>query len=85
MRHRCSTRQLLQLLRWTADYYHHPLGEVIAAALPRPCARARRQRPRWSVALPLRQACSARRRTPPRRAPRQQALLALLAAHARRA
>ena len=26
---------LLQLLRWAADYYHHPLGEVIAAALPK--------------------------------------------------
>ena len=26
---------LLQLLRWTAQYYHHPLGEVIAAALPK--------------------------------------------------
>jgi primosomal protein N' (replication factor Y) len=26
---------LMQLLRWTADYYHHPLGEVIAAALPK--------------------------------------------------
>jgi primosomal protein N' (replication factor Y) len=24
----------LELLRWAADYYHHPLGEVIAAALP---------------------------------------------------
>src|SRR5882757_6252919 len=23
-----------ELLRWAADYYHHPLGEVIAAALP---------------------------------------------------
>ena len=23
---------LLRLLRWTAQYYHHPLGEVIAAA-----------------------------------------------------
>ena len=22
------------LLRWAADYYHHPLGEVLAAALP---------------------------------------------------
>src|ERR1700722_10723765 len=28
-------RALMQLLRWTADYYHHPLGEVIAAALPK--------------------------------------------------
>jgi primosomal protein N' (replication factor Y) len=26
---------LMQLLCWSADYYHHPLGEVIAAALPR--------------------------------------------------
>jgi primosomal protein N' (replication factor Y) len=23
-----------ELLRWAADYYHHPLGEVLAAALP---------------------------------------------------
>src|SRR5580700_12229005 len=28
-------RALMQLLRWTADYYHHPLGEVIASALPK--------------------------------------------------
>ncbi len=27
---------LLGLLRWAADYYHHPPGEVIAAALPAP-------------------------------------------------
>jgi primosomal protein N' (replication factor Y) len=26
---------LLELLRWAADYYHHPLGEVIATALPK--------------------------------------------------
>ncbi|MDB5986564.1 MAG: primosomal protein, partial [Nevskia sp.] len=25
---------LLELCRWVADYYHHPLGEVLAAALP---------------------------------------------------
>ncbi len=25
---------LLRLLQWTAQYYHHPLGEVIAGALP---------------------------------------------------
>ena len=25
---------LLDLLRWAADYYHHPLGEVIHTALP---------------------------------------------------
>ncbi|MEO8019457.1 MAG: primosomal protein N' [Pseudomonadota bacterium] len=27
--------QVMQLLEWAAQYYHHPLGEVIAAALPR--------------------------------------------------
>jgi primosomal protein N' (replication factor Y) len=27
---------LLALLRWAADYYRHPIGEVIAAALPGP-------------------------------------------------
>ncbi len=25
---------LLELLNWAADYYHHPIGEVIAASLP---------------------------------------------------
>ena len=25
---------LLDLLRWSAEYYRHPIGEVIAAALP---------------------------------------------------
>ncbi|HSQ69401.1 MAG TPA: DEAD/DEAH box helicase family protein, partial [Steroidobacteraceae bacterium] len=27
---------LLNLLRWASDYYRHPIGEVIAAALPAP-------------------------------------------------
>src|SRR5271157_1863643 len=40
------------LLRWAADYYHHPIGEVFAAALPvnlrtgQPAAPALR---RWSL------------------------------------
>ncbi|MCG2633892.1 MAG: primosomal protein N' [Gammaproteobacteria bacterium] len=29
-------RELLQLLQWSAAYYHHPVGEVIATALPGP-------------------------------------------------
>ncbi len=28
------TPQLLDLLRWAADYYYHPLGQVIRSALP---------------------------------------------------
>ncbi len=27
-------QELLSLCRWAADYYHHPLGEVLATALP---------------------------------------------------
>ncbi|MFZ9708389.1 MAG: primosomal protein N' [Steroidobacteraceae bacterium] len=27
--------ELLSLLRWAAEYYHHPLGEVLTSALPR--------------------------------------------------
>jgi primosomal protein N' (replication factor Y) len=31
--------ELLALCRWAADYYHHPLGEVLSAALPGPLRR----------------------------------------------
>ena len=30
------TPALLGLLRWSADYYHHPIGEVLASAIPSP-------------------------------------------------
>jgi primosomal protein N' (replication factor Y) len=36
---------LLGLLRWTADYYHHPLGEVILSALPTLLRQGRPARP----------------------------------------
>ena len=70
---------LLQLLRWTADYYHHPLGEVIAAALPRALrdgAPVAAQIERWSATTAGLAALAA---DGARRAPKQQALLALLA------
>jgi primosomal protein N' (replication factor Y) len=28
-------RDVLDLVRWASDYYHHPIGEVIASALPK--------------------------------------------------
>ena len=28
------SNELLRILTWASDYYHHPLGEVIAATLP---------------------------------------------------
>jgi len=43
---------LLGLLSWSADYYHHPPGEVIAAALPAPLrsgAAALETEERWTL------------------------------------
>lgn len=44
---------LLRLLRWAAEYYHHPLGEVLAAALPLALRQGREPRaaraPRWRL------------------------------------
>jgi len=69
-----------ELLRWAADYYHHPIGEVLAAALP---ASLREGEPaaadaveRWSLTAAGRLALE---REGARRAPRRQALLARLA------
>ena len=43
--------ELMGLLRWCADYYQHPLGEVIAAALPGPLRRAQALRTRAATAV----------------------------------
>ncbi len=70
-----------ELLRWAADYYHHPLGEVMAAALPvalRSGAAADVVVELWTLSeLGLRQL----ERPATRPAPRQRALLAWLAEH----
>ncbi len=64
------------LLQWAADYYHHPLGEVLFAAMPKPLragARARADQTLWRL--------SARGRTEPtaaRLGARQRELLALV-------
>src|SRR5450631_1895731 len=63
------------LLRWAADYYHHPLGEVFAAALPvslRTGQPARHMTEWWSLSETGRQELS---NPSTRRAPRQRALL----------
>jgi primosomal protein N' (replication factor Y) len=42
--------QVMELLEWAAQYYHHPLGEVISAALPklaREGAASRSRTERW--------------------------------------
>jgi primosomal protein N' (replication factor Y) len=70
---------LLELLRWTAQYYHHPLGEVIAGALPqalRGTTPALALSERWMASEAGLQAIAAGE---PARAARQRALLAQLA------
>ena len=50
-------RPLLELLVWAADYYRHPIGEVIAAALPGPLrtgADAEATTIRWALSVAAR-------------------------------
>jgi len=70
---------LLDLLLWTASYYHHPPGEVICAALPaaiRSGAAAQARQSWLQLTAAGREALSAGE---PRRAPRQRELLQRLA------
>ena len=68
----------LELLGWAARYYHHPIGEVVAGALPRALrlgASATESEERWVATATGTQACAAGE---PRRAVRQRALLEFL-------
>ncbi len=72
----------LTLLGWAAQYYHHPIGEVLASALPRALrmgASAAASEERWFATAA---GVAARANGEPRRAPRQRALLEFLAAGA---
>jgi primosomal protein N' (replication factor Y) (superfamily II helicase) len=75
-------RALLELLRRTAEYYHHPLGEVIAAALPRLLRGGVSAAGVEQYAILTSAGVVAAGSGEPRRAPRQRALLELLAAAA---
>jgi len=70
----------LKLLQWAAEYYHHPVGEVFATALPRLLRQGRDMAPVrhvWRITDAGRAALAA---ASLRRAPRQQQLLELVAA-----
>jgi primosomal protein N' (replication factor Y) len=72
---------LLKFLSWAADYYHHPLGEVVLGALPRALRRGRpvpeQGTPGWALS-PAGGELDAEQL---RRAPRQKALLEILRRH----
>jgi primosomal protein N' (replication factor Y) (superfamily II helicase) len=68
----------LELLRWASRYYHYPLGEVIAAALPK---RLRQGHPATLEGETIWHAASDQQAEALTRAPRQAAILALLSAH----
>ena len=74
--------ELLGFLRWAADYYHHPIGEVIAASLPvalRAGAPASEVHERWQLTLAGQERAIATLR---HRARRQRALIERLHAGA---
>ena len=72
----------LELLKWTAEYYHHPLGEVVAAALPRALRDGAPLEPRSEFLVCNADGAAALAAGEPRRAPRQHALLERIAGHA---
>lgn len=69
----------LKLLLWAADYYQHPVGEVVAAALPAPLREGRPALARQARGLRLTEAGRRALAELPARAHRQQALLSALA------
>ncbi len=71
----------LELLLWAAEYYCHPVGDVIFSALP---VRLRKGKPRSAVGIPGWRLTSAGADTAPdslTRAPRQAQILRLLQQH----
>ena len=70
----------LALLQWAADYYHHPIGEVLSTALPkamRSGATAEAREEQWSVTA---EGIAGHAVGEPRRAPKQRELLGYLVA-----
>ncbi len=75
----------LDLLHWASGYYHHPIGEVVATALPVALRQGQPARRRSAPRYRLTGAGTAADPAQLRRAPRQAALLALLQRLARAA
>ncbi|MDE2345193.1 MAG: primosomal protein N' [Gammaproteobacteria bacterium] len=76
------SEDMLALAGWAADYYHHPIGEVLQLLLPASLRQGRPWKPtqngKWRLTDAGRQADAPQ----PHRAPRQACLWNLLAQHA---
>jgi primosomal protein N' (replication factor Y) len=72
---------ILQLLQWASDYYHHPVGEVVSTALPVLLRQGRPTSAVQSNCWQLREAGNTCDPDELRRAPRQQALIQRLQQH----
>lgn len=68
----------LWLLRFTGDYYHHPIGEVVAASLPALLRQGKALNPVTQRLIVTAQASAVDLAAHARRAPRQAELLSLL-------
>src|SRR5262249_23913941 len=71
----------LGLLSWAAEYYHHPIGEVVAAAMPKALrlgASTSTTEERWSLTA---SGHDAHQQGEPKRAPKQRKLLEFLASN----
>jgi len=68
----------LWLIQFTSDYYHHPLGEVVAAALPALLRQGKALHPTTTLIATTDAGESADNETLSKRAPRQAELLELL-------
>ncbi|MBT8092856.1 MAG: primosomal protein N' [Gammaproteobacteria bacterium] len=68
----------LRLIRFTSDYYHHPIGEVMSAALPALLRQGRALHPTVEMIATSASGASADMETLARRAPKQAELLEFL-------
>src|SRR5690349_7703114 len=73
----------LALLRWAAEYYHHPIGEVLSTALPKAMRLGADAEAREEVWTATPEGREAHERGEPKRAPKQRELLAYLMEGAR--
>jgi len=72
---------LLSIIEWAAAYYHHPIGEVVSAALPASLRRAVQRRPEMPEAYRATDAGRGAIERLRQRAPRQAAVLRAFLAH----